>query len=88
MLTMIVLSVSGEAAFEMYVLTLLLCLQKFFQKWRAKESMKDRTSALHHQTIWTTVAPKTSLNSLQQTWRTWRSITTLARIQAATLHLE
>lgn len=50
--------------------------------------MKDRTSVLHHQTIWTMVAPRTSLNSPQRTWRTWRSITILERIQAATLHLE
>lgn len=62
--------------------------QKFFQKWKARGSMKDRTSALHHQTIWTMVAPKTSPNSPQQTWRTWRSITISGRIQAATLHLE
>lgn len=64
------------------------CLQTFFQKWKTRGNMKDRTLILHHQKIWTTAAPKTSLNSLQQTWRTWRSITTLERIQAATRHLE
>ena len=63
-------------------------LQKFFQKWITRGSMKDRTSALHHQTVWTMVAPKTSLNLLQQTWRTWRSITISGRIRAATLHPE
>lgn len=62
--------------------------QKFFQKWTARGNMKDRTSPLQHRTVWTMVAPKTSLNSLRQTWRTWRSITILERIQAATLHLE
>lgn len=50
--------------------------------------MKDKISTLHHQTVWTMVAPKTSLSSLQQTWMTWRSITVLGRIRAATLHLE
>lgn len=50
--------------------------------------MKDRTSVLHHQTIWTMVAPRTSLNSPRRTWRTWRSITILERIRAATLHPE
>lgn len=84
----IVLGVRRTVSLETYYIITLFSFQKFFQKWTTRGSMKDRTSALHHQTIWTMVAPKTSLNLLQQTWRTWRSITISGRIRAATLHPE
>lgn len=62
--------------------------KKFSQRWITRGNMKDRTSALHPQTLWTMAAPKTSQSSQQQIWRTWRSITTLGRIRAATPHRE
>lgn len=69
-------------------LFLFVFLQKFFQKWTTRATTKDRTSALRHQTTWTIAAPRTSPSWPRPTWRTWRSITILGRIRAATLHLE
>lgn len=63
-------------------------LQKFFQKWRIRGNMKDRTLILRRRITWTTAALKTSPSSPQPTWRTWRSITTSERTQAATRHRE
>lgn len=81
--------ISNKDAFRSIITVSLFSLQrKFFLKWKARATMKARTSALHHQTVWTTVAPRTWLNSPQQTWRTWRSITISGKIQAATPHLE
>uniref|UniRef100_A0A8C7WWA8 C2H2-type domain-containing protein n=1 Tax=Oryzias sinensis TaxID=183150 RepID=A0A8C7WWA8_9TELE len=54
-------NLKGNLSRHMKVKTVsLFSLQrKFFLKWKARATMKARTSALHHQTVWTTVAPRT-----------------------------